>query len=52
MNNRHAWIIALALGGLASAHSRVADTVPALDPLVLVGVALVVAGISCWRHTG
>ena len=52
MNAHHAVVIALSLGGLASARFRVAETVPAFDPLLLIGAALIVAGVVCWRHVG
>lgn len=50
MNGRSGIIIVLALGGIASAQYRVAETLPVLDPLVLVGVSLIVAGLLCWKH--
>ena len=50
MNPRHALMIALALGGLASARYRVAETLPVFDPLLLIGAALIVAGVVCWKH--
>ena len=52
MNTKLGIMIALAAGGLASAQFRMAETLPALDPLVLVGVALIVAGAICWKHAG
>ena len=50
MNKKLGIMIALAAGGIASAQFRVAEAMPALDPLVLVGVSLIVAGALCWKH--
>ena len=52
MNSRIGIIIALAVAGIGSAQFRVAETLPALDPLVLVGISLIVAGALCWKHAG
>ena len=50
MSIRLGIVLALAAAGIGSAQFRVAETLPALDPLVLVGIALIVAGALCWKH--
>ncbi len=50
MKSRHALLVALVLGGLASTRFDVADSLPLFDPLLLLGLSLILAGVLCWRH--
>jgi hypothetical protein len=52
MKSRYALMTVLALAGLGSARYRVAETLPVLDPLLLLGASLILAGVACWKQLG